>query len=280
MLYYALENHLAGTDVTLSASSEDTLYVLENLYNARPSKPFRFTGIGTPGDPEWICAEFDAPKTVTLAAIFNHNLTALLDSADDLTLKGCDGACESGSSGACNWAAPDFSLDLSGRLVTDWNDLYSFLNQTRLSWRLEAIDLNNPDGYIEIGELFLGEHTALANARLQPGRSEGPALFGAKNKTPYGQHWDLAYSKAINLELQVWNLGDPNTVDAVRLMIEQIHDSGGRLVIIPNERHPFVYYAALENTEGFMSQIVRGLTCELTSWTFQLQTLTKGIRLL
>jgi hypothetical protein len=275
MIYYSTENYLAGSDAALTASSEDTLYVLENLYNGRPSKPFRFTGVGVAGTPEWVCVEFNDPKTVTLAAIFNHNLTALAESADELLLKVDDGTCA-----GANWAAPDFSLDLSGRLVINWNDLYSFLNQTRLAWRLEVIDTINPDGYAEIGELFLGQYTALTTARLQPGRAEGPRLFGAQNKTPYGQHWNLAYSRAITIELEVWNLNDPATVDAVRLMIETIHDNGSRFVIIPDHRQPFVYYVALENTEEFMSQIVRGLDCELTSWTFQLQTLTKGIHLL
>ncbi|OGD09400.1 MAG: hypothetical protein A2Y86_05295 [Candidatus Aminicenantes bacterium RBG_13_62_12] len=63
-------------------------------------------------------------------------------------------------------------------------------------------------------------------------------------------------------------------------MIEAAHANNGRLVFVPAPRHPFVYYVHLENTEGFMAQILRGLNCELTSWTLQLETLARGIRLL
>jgi len=280
MLYYSIQNFLGGADATITVSSEDALYTLENLYNERPSKPFRFTGLGLPGDPEFICVEFDDPKRVTLAAIFNHNLTALEESADALYLKGCDTGCESSGGGGCDWTIPDYALDLAPSLVEDWNDLYSFLDQTRLAYRLEIIDGGNEDAYIEIGDFFLGQYTAMANAKLQPGRTEEPRLYRAANKTLYGQHWTQAYSQNLNLSLVLHNLGDPDTVDAARLMVEAIHQNGGRAVLIPNEKHPFVYYAHLENEEGFMSQFSRGLTCEITTWTLNFQTLTKGIRLL
>lgn len=279
MVYYAIDNLLAGDDLVLSSSSEDVLYVLENLHNGRPSKPFRFTGVGAPADPEWVCAEFDDAKRVTLAAVFNHNLS-LGSSGDLLLLKACAGGCESGSSGACDWTAPDFQLDLGGRLVADWDDLYHLLDETQPSWRLEVVDEDNADGYVELGEWFLGRHTALSTARLQPGRAEGPRLYGPANKTAYGQHWPLAFGRTTTLDLTLWNLNDPDVVDAVRRMIEAAHANNGRLVVIPAPRHPFVYYVHLENTEGFMAQLARGLACELTSWTLQLETLARGIRLL
>ncbi len=279
MFYYAVDNLLAGDDVVLSSSSEDALYVLENLHNGRPSKPFRFAGVGAPADPEWVCAEFDAPKRATLAAVFNHNLS-LASSNDALVLKACDGGCESAASAPCDWSLPDFSLDLSGRLVENWNDLFSFLDETRLSWRLEAVDEDNGDGYVELGEWFLGVRSALSSAKLQPGRAEGPRLYGPANKTAYGQHWPLSFARTATLELTLWNLNDPSTVDAVRRMIEAAHENNGRLVLVPSPRHPFVYYVHIENTEGFMAQIIRGLDRELTSWTLQLETLARGIRLL
>lgn len=275
MVYYAIENHLAGTDVTISSSSEDTLYVLENLYNRRPSKPFRFTGLGAGGNPEWICVEFDAPKTTNLAAVFNHNLTVLGGGAASIYVKADDGTC-----GGANWAAPDYSHDLNNHMIADWNDLYHILNETRLSFRLEVIDSSNIDGYLEIGEFFLGNYIALSTARLKPGRVESPKLYRAANVTHYGQHWTEAFSESITLDLVVQNLNDPATVDAVRKMIFDIHANGDRFVIIPDHYFPFIYYVHLENDGGFMNQIIRGQDCELTAWTFNLRTLTKGIALL
>jgi hypothetical protein len=274
MVLYAINNFLAGDDVVITSSSEDALYVHENLYNERPSKPFRFTGHGAVGNPEWICAEFDAPKQVMLAAIFNHNLTTLGGANDILLLKGCASGC-----GVCTWATPAWSLSLKDRLISGWNDLYRLINEIHLAYRLEIIDALNPAA-VELGEVFLGEYTALSSARLSPGRAESPQLHRFLNVTPYGQHWAESLADSITLNLTVSNLNNPAQVDAVRQMILAIHANNGRFVIIPDHTFPFAYYVFLENDGGFMRQIVRGPECELLEWTFQLRTLTKGINLL
>jgi len=275
MVLIIIDNLLAGDDVTLSSSSEDTLYVLENLYNGRPSKPFRFTGIGAVGVPEWICAEFDAPKNVTFAGIFNHNLTALAGGNDSLLLKADDGTCA-----GATWAAPDYQVDLKTRIVENWNDIYRTLSQTRLSYRFEFIDTANTHGHVEVGELVLGVYTGLDSAYLKPGRVEDPKYYSWRNVTPYGQHWQESLSYGLRLDLTVTNLGDPGTVDAVRVILQAIHAANGRFVIVPNHLNPMAYYVALESDGGFMANIMRGPGCEANEWTFELMTLTKGIRLL
>jgi hypothetical protein len=275
MILYAIENYLAGLDATIISSSEDPLYTLDHLYNIRPSYPFRFTGIGSSGDPEWICIEFDTPKTITLAGIFNHNFI-LSESGDELSLKGCDSGCGS-SGGDCDWDNPDYELDLSGRIVQDWNDLFQALNQTRLAYRLDIIDEANPDGYLEIGDFFLGEYTSLPNSHLKPGRQESPRFFNYRNVTPYGQHWNASLSYSISLNFQVTHLDDPRQVNGIRNMLMAIRENNGRFVIVPDHRQNFIYYVMMEEDEDFMSQIIRGSECDVTEWTFHLHTLTKGI---
>ena len=277
MILYAIENYLAGSDVAaLSSSSEDALYVRENLYNERPSKPFRFTGIGIVANPEWVCVEFDAPKRVTFAAIFNHNLI-LTGVGSELSLKGSDTGCDDS---ATDWDVPDYELDISGRVVADWNDLYATLDQTRLAFRVDVIDPANADGYGELGELFLGQYGALSSARLSPGRAESPRLFRSFNETYYGQYWIEPLSSSLTMELRIANLGDPRQVDSLRTLVLAIHAAGSRFVVVPNDRQSFVYYVALENESGFMEQIARGIECEAAFWTLSLRTLTKGIALL
>jgi|WetSurSiteA1Bulk_404760.scaffolds.fasta_scaffold00434_19 hypothetical protein len=275
MILYAIDNYLAGSDVAaITSSSEDALYQLEYLYDERPSKPFRFTGIGSAGNPEWVCIEFDDPKKITIAALFNHNLIGT-SSNDELLLQGCDDGCS-----ACDWDNPDFEIDLSSRMIAEWNDLYQLINQTRAAYRLQIIDGDNADGFIEIGDFFLGEYEQLANARLEPGRAESPKLYRFANITPYGQHWTEALSYSITLELRIASLNDPAQLDAVRSMIMRIHDNNGRFVIIPNHLFPFAYYVHLENDSDFMAQFARGLDCEVSEWSLSLRTLTKGIALL
>lgn len=274
MVLYLTENLLSGTDVAITSSSEDALYVLENLHNGRPSKPFRFTGKGAAGNPEWICAEFDAPKLVTFIAVFNHNLTALAGGNDSLVLKACDLGCA-----ICPWATPGFQHSLKDRLITGWNDLFHIFNQTRLAFRLEVIDESNPAD-VEIGELYLGEYTALPDARVKPGRSESPTLYRQKHKTHYGQHWTESLSHNVALDLVITSLNNPSQVDAVRTMILAIHGAGGHFVIVPDDSKPFCYYVSLENEGNFMAEVARGLDSEVSEWTFRLESLTKGITLL
>lgn len=279
MILYAIENYLAGDDCDISVSSEDPLYIRDYLYNERPSLPFRFTGVGSAGNPEYICVEFDVPKTVTLAAVFNHNLTALPESADELSLKGCDEGCGS-SGGDCDWDNPDFELDISDRLVPNWNDLYRTINQTRLAYRLDIIDSGNTAGFVEIGDFFLGEYSALSRAHLKPGRQESPRFYRYKNVTAYGQHWAAGLSYSVTLDFVVTQLDDPRQVNAVRTMLMAIHANNGRFVIIPDHTQLFAYYVMLDQDDAFMAQIVRGVDCDVTEWTFKLTTLTKGISLL
>lgn len=278
-ILYLTENLITGSDVTLLSSSESTLYVLENLFEypnyARPSKPFRTTGIGAAGNPEYVAAEFDAGKAVTFFGLFNHNLTALAGGNDALVLKG-----SSLAHAAANWAAPDFSVDLKARLITGWNDLYKVIGYSSRTYRLEMIDTANTDGYLELGDVVIGNHSTLSNARLQPGRKESPRYYRAKNVTPYGQDWNESYADSVTLDLEIWNANDPAQIDAVRTMLQAVQEAGGHFIVVPDSGAKWCYYVSLENDGGFMQSIARGQTAEVSAWTLELRTLTKGISLL
>ncbi len=101
-------------------------------------------------DPNWLEADLGAAKQVEAAVLLDHNLT----SGATITLKADN---EDGS-----WASPDWSQALT------WNEgaIVYFLDQTYRYWRLEIDDPDNPDGYIELGELFLG--TGLSPQTLIP----------------------------------------------------------------------------------------------------------------
>lgn len=274
-ILYLTENLLAGNDVTITSSSEDALYVLENLYCGRPSKPFRFAGIGSPGNPEWIACQFAAAKAVNFVGIFNHNLTALATAGDSLRLKGSPLA-----AGAADWSSPAWNLDLSDRLITGWNDLYRKISENYKTYRLEVIDQVQESAFVELGELVLGVATKISSAYIQPERRESPQLARVKNVTPYGQHWMESLAHSVTLNLQVWNGNDIATIDSLRTMILAIHNAGGKFVLVPNDGQKWAYYVALENDGGFMDSVARGDVSEVSSWTLELRTLTRGISLL
>lgn len=276
MILYAITNFI--NDYTpLYSSSEDSVYVLENVYNKRPSKPFRFTGQGSPGNPEWICVDLTENRLVTFVGIFNTNLM-LIGSADDLTLKACSNICR-GESNACNWDAPDFSKSLVADLKANHKNICSRFSHTNRYWDLDIIDQDNPYP-VEIGEWFLGQWQQFSNAYLQPGQSDGPKLKRNVNVTHYGQIWSSSYANARTFDMTIKNIGDPRQVSELEVFIKAVHDNGGRFVIIPRDDLGFCYYVFLENEEDFAQQIQKGLTGELYDYKLSLITLTEGISLL
>lgn len=265
------------------ASSEDPIYPMENLYCERPSKPFRFTGIGAPAAPEWICVTLASGQQVSFVGIFNHNLTAMITAGDELRLKGCDDGCPvSGapSAGICDWDNPDYELDLQPRLVVNFNNLYRKLLKTYISWRLDIIDQANPDGYVEIGEFVLGERRAFSkDVHLQPGRADGPVFNMGNKRTFYGQDWAVYLSDQERLNLRFKNLNDPNTFDEFHHFLRTIQRNAGRFIIVPDEDHPLCYYVQVENLSDYSQLLVHG-NQDLREQQIGLITLTKGIKLL
>ena len=280
-LLYVIENQI-DVDSLCCVSSEDTTYLMENLYNQRPSYPFRFTGSGSAGSPEWICIDFpeSGGRNITFAAVFNHNLTDLSGGNDELALKGCVDDCM--SSGACDWDNPDSEADISGRVVTDFGNLfYSGFDWTYPAFRLDIIDESNPD-VVEIGEFFLGVSQQFpAGVRLSPGRADGPHFYMGRNTTHYGQDWTDYRSAAERLEPQFTNLNDPDTVDAFHTFLKSVMANGGKFIIVPDDNVPFAYYVVVENLADYANRkIYNPDAYELREWTLKLKTLTEGIRVL
>jgi len=170
--------------------------------------------------------DFGSDITPDFVAIFNHNLV-LSQGGDILKLKACDAGCP-GQSGACDWwgagsAGPACEKDLKARLVTDFPNLYKeFSCGSHQYWLLEAIDQTNPDGYIEIGELFLGNLLSFTKARLQPGRSDGPVFFEGTQTTYQGQIWSNYYSEAEEFNITIKNINDPTQVSEMRKFLSDV----------------------------------------------------------
>jgi hypothetical protein len=282
-LKYAITNFLAGDLVTLYSSSEDDLYNLGKLYNVRPSYPFRFEGLGTTSGaiPEYICADLGEAKRPTFTAIFNHNFG---DTIDTFKIQACVDGCPL-QSGACAWdvsGGPGFEEDLEDRLIADFNNAHaSFTPGADYQyWRWPFIDSANPNPYLEIGELFLGEWQELPDAKLQPGRADGPEFFEATQITDYGQIWSSYYSEAEAFEIEIKNQNNPAQVSDLRKFLSDVKQANGKFIFIPDDHYKFVYYVHLQNLAGFGQQLVKGELCELYSWKLSLRTLVKGISLL
>ncbi len=304
ILIYVLTNYLDGLAIgSYTTKSTDTTYIATNLAIERPSKPYRTTGIGSVGDPEYICVDLGSSKPVTFIGIFNHNFTLMEAGNDLLQLKACSSDC-----GTCNWAAPNCGpLDLTtmpsdscdggcsgSQPIASFKNLWHKVDCAGVDyqyWRLEMIDTTNTDGYLQVGELVLGQWqkfprgildipTADAWVRLSPGRADGPEFFMGKNRTFYGQDWSTHYSDYDRFDLVLTTQNDPCIVDAIHAFLTTVQLAGGRFVLVPDDDKPFCYYVIVDNLRDFAERKIYGRTGELREWRFKLKSLTQGVRLL
>lgn len=135
------EYDLSGN--TITANSESSVYGLSNLDDYQLVKVYRSTG----DSAEWVKIDAGAGNTITAtcAAICSHNLT----SGATIKIQGHT---------ADSWVTPDVDESFTH---DDGNMVKTFSSAAKRYWRFSFADGSNPDGYIEIGRLFLGTYLTL-----------------------------------------------------------------------------------------------------------------------
>lgn len=122
---------------TITSSTETSLYDDDFIVDINSKKTWRST-VDTASSVVFELASADSFDSV---GIVNHNFT------DAATIKIQANATDS-------WGAPTFTTTLTWR---DYIIHESFTAPANLLfWRIEVTDAANPDGYIEIGTLYLG----------------------------------------------------------------------------------------------------------------------------
>lgn len=99
---------------------------------------------------ENIVVDLGSAQAVTAFLIGDHNLTA----GATITLQ---------ANSSNSWGSPAYS-----QVVTVQDPAYLYLSQTYRYWRVLLADASNPDGYIKIGELYIGTYTELAAEIARP----------------------------------------------------------------------------------------------------------------
>lgn len=118
--------------------------------------------------PEFIKVDLGSAKQITCLIIQDHNFSA----AATITLQ---------AHTADAWGAPDESD------VLVWNSgiIVAFFDYTKRWWRLTVTDAANTDGYISVGELFLGTYTELTRV-LSAGQRWGYNIITDKKQLEHG----------------------------------------------------------------------------------------------
>jgi hypothetical protein len=255
MLYYSAVN-LVDVDTVNSVSTEDALYVKENLYGLRPSKPFYFTAKAT---LQWVKIDLLAAKLIQVCAIFNHNFT----SSPSLELRTYSDA----------WITETYHTPLAFRA----NDLYKKISRTAQWLKLDVWDSGNT-AYPRIGELWLGTLSKFDHAHIQPGREDGVDFYASEQQTAYGQDWDAYLSESKRLKISFRNINDPDNVDDIEAFLSSIQGPAGRFLLIPDHTRPHVYLVKIVGSPSARREIYGEK--EVRAWSIDLKVLSRGITLL
>lgn len=161
--------------------------------------------------PNTITIDLGSAQEVKALAIYDHNFTAaatLLLEADDAATFDSDGGSAQFSE-AVTWADDKILHYLSAAT-------------TKRYWRLSVTDAANTDGYIEIGELFLGSYMEMSRT-FSNGFSEKIEFLMQSNTTSYGIRRDRFYNTRATWTFN-FNVMEATDVDLVRALLAAIAD--------------------------------------------------------
>lgn len=185
-----------------------------NLYNAGKM-------IDLDRDHRYRSAALGAPNTITISLSSAQEIKALilgdhnLTSAATIVLKGHT---------ADSWGSPSFSEAIV------WNEEkiihYPSAAQTYKYWQIQITDAANPDGYIEIGELYLGSYLELTKNYVE-GYSEETDLLKDTNSTPYGVERDRFYNSQLTFSFNFSAMDAADVTDMKTLIAAIVSRSAG-----------------------------------------------------
>jgi hypothetical protein len=153
------------------------------------------------GSPNTITITLGSPLEVKVIVLADHNLS----SGATIVLKGHT---------ADSWASPNFT-----ETITPWNEgniiqfLTTAVSTVYKCWQIQITDPGNPDGYIEIGELFLGSYLELTKNYVE-GYSERTDFLKDTNRTSYGVERDRFYNSQLTFS---FNFGAMPPVDVASM---------------------------------------------------------------
>jgi hypothetical protein len=149
ILYDAASDASSGVTITASSEAKDADNLAANIGGNteewRIGKPWRTTGDSS----EWVKFDFGSSQTITCVAIMAHNLTS-----------GATVALQANSSDT--WGSPSYSQALTIATDSDSNVIprlvyFKTAGSLYRYWRLLILDPTNPDTYIQIGRVVLGQ---------------------------------------------------------------------------------------------------------------------------
>lgn len=276
----AIDGHTVGDlwdFVAGNVDTEDTIYVKENLYNERPSFPYRATSVTS----LWIMVDLGADTPVSIAAVINHNFVA----PSTFQLRGYTQATGAPKEPGDATPVADFTGNFTFCSDNNNSAIKVESGGSPISLRyicLLVIDVGNTNN-LEIGEFILQVYSSFSTMYLVD-EEEGITITVAEEPTHYGQDHDNYYSDNIDFVLSpIKQEATSGDIDAIRTFLKDIQGATGRFILCRDDTYITskceVYYVKVVGQQ-FMAKLISKGYPELRQWNIPLKELTKGISML
>ena len=206
------DNKGSASATTITASTAATAYPASNLKTLPIAKHWRSTGITS----EDLQLDLGSALSIDLFGLINHNITA----SGTITVNGGSSANPDGSQYTTTVTRSEF-------------DAFKLLStaETWRYWKFIFADTTNPDGYIKVGKLLLGDSTTLA-FHWQYGSKFTDRFVNIFKRSGGGVPY---YEPVYGLVSQVFSFGPLTVAEMVtlRTLYRDLQGSANPLFIIP-----------------------------------------------
>ena len=248
-MLYSVGN-LITASALVSVASEDSVFVKENLYNARQSKPYRTTAKTS----QYVVLNFGTDRP-TILGILNHNLT----NAATIKLQ---------ANSSDSWGSPPYDQTITWREL----NIYFTFSQDYPYWRVTIDDSGN-SAFPQIGELVLGTYSTFTKDFIYP-YGESKHYQRTEQVTPYGQRWRTRKSILKSFNLDFGLITDSELSSEIETFFDAI-DGIDPFIFVPDTTDYLAWYVyALNDFEA------RRIWLNNNSFNLQLEEQARGITLL
>ena len=243
---YIAANHI-DSDTTITPSTEDSTFTVENIYNKRIGKPFKFTG--KTGN---IVFDFGSETTIFAIALLGHNLSS--GATITLQSKSSDSWGDPYVDESITWRAADIYQVLKTGTITlaaiewdtgiEWDGAHDFDTTPHFSqqyWRLVIDDNGCADSQVKFGEIYLYTGITTLSQNFNWGSDETDEYINNIDYTEYMQPWvySLTNRKSFAIDFEI---NDAATDAELRAWQTAAQGNKYPFVFIPDPDETDCYY--------------------------------------
>lgn len=234
-VHIAYINQIAELLGVVAASSSNSEYPVSNLYDSNYAKTWRSTAAGA--SAQTLTVDLGAATQIKAVGLMNVNLR----STSTVTIAGHT---------ADSWGTPDFGPEtiVATGLGTERYNLFHPLSsaQTFRYWRVSMTDNGNPDGFISVGEWFLGSHVVLSDAY-----SNANTKVRSRNSVEHRSSamQGFVYARPPHWEFQLnWGNTVEDLRDELRALDQSVNGNETPFIFVMDATSPSEsYYVRMQN---------------------------------